>query len=70
MEKRAKSPDVVCKAVLHAISAKQPKSRYPLDGLWWAGKLLPDRVFDQLILSSLGLSEWLKGRDVKPLSIN
>lgn len=69
MEKRAKSPDVVCKAVLHAISAKQPKSRYPLDGLWWIGKYLPDRVFDQLILNSLGLSAWLKGSDVKPLSV-
>lgn len=48
----AKSPDRVTQAVLHAIESRQPKTRQPLDGLWYLGRILPDRWFDKLLLKA------------------
>jgi NAD(P)-dependent dehydrogenase (short-subunit alcohol dehydrogenase family) len=49
----AKSPDVVVDAVMHAIESIQPKTRYPLDSIWWVGRVLPDRWFDKILLKIL-----------------
>ncbi len=55
-ERNAKSPEVVSRAVLHAIEAPTPRTRYPLDPLWHLGWLLPDRSFDRLIFKALGIA--------------
>jgi NAD(P)-dependent dehydrogenase (short-subunit alcohol dehydrogenase family) len=54
-ESKAKPPQLVTKAVLHAIAAKRPRTRYPLHPIWYVARLLPDRMFDKLILKALGL---------------
>ncbi|HCE6396359.1 MULTISPECIES: SDR family oxidoreductase [Pseudomonas aeruginosa group] len=55
-ENNAKQAEVVTRAVRHAIEAHTPRTRYPLDGIWRIGWLLPDRLFDRLIFKALGLS--------------
>jgi NAD(P)-dependent dehydrogenase (short-subunit alcohol dehydrogenase family) len=55
-ERNAKSPEIVARAVLHAIEAPTPRTRYPLDPLWRLGWLLPDRAFDRLIFKALGIA--------------
>jgi NAD(P)-dependent dehydrogenase (short-subunit alcohol dehydrogenase family) len=50
----AKSPEIVCKAVLHALESKRPRTRYPLDLLWRLGRWLPDRWFDQVVFKMFG----------------
>ena len=52
---KAKSPDIVVAAVSHALSSKKPKTRYPLDPVWWIGRFLSDRLFDLLIFKAMGL---------------
>lgn len=53
------SPDIVASAVVHALTAKHPKTRYLIgqDAKIQAllKRLLPDKVYDRLILYSLGL---------------
>lgn len=61
-ESKAKLPTVVTQAVRHAIQAKKPRTRYPLDGIWYVGKILPDRVFDQLIFRALGITKLISNR--------
>jgi NAD(P)-dependent dehydrogenase (short-subunit alcohol dehydrogenase family) len=51
-ETTAKAPDVVVDAVMHAIESIQPKTRYPLDGIWRVGRVLPDRWFDKILLKA------------------
>jgi NAD(P)-dependent dehydrogenase (short-subunit alcohol dehydrogenase family) len=62
-EARSKSPDVVTRAVRHAIEAVKPRTRYPLDGIWHVGRWLPDRGFDRLIFKAMGLGQLLMRRD-------
>lgn len=59
-EDRAKPPDIVVRAVLHALQAPRPRTRYPLDPVWHLGRVLPDRLFDRLIFKALGLSAHLR----------
>jgi NAD(P)-dependent dehydrogenase (short-subunit alcohol dehydrogenase family) len=54
---RAKSPDVVTRAVRHAIESDKPRTRYALDFLTSVGRLLSDRVFDRLIFKMTRLNE-------------
>lgn len=58
-QKRAISPDAVAKAVLHALTAKNPKSRYPVGAdakfLSWFAEKLPDAMRDALVAREAGL---------------
>lgn len=67
-ERTAKPPEVVTRAVVHAIEASRPRTRYRLDPLWYIGRLLPDRGFDRLIFKALGLTTLM--RSARPLSPN
>ncbi|MDZ8186108.1 MAG: SDR family oxidoreductase [Nostoc sp. ChiSLP02] len=56
---RGISPDIVAQAVVHALTAKQPKTRYLIgqDAKIQAvlKHILPDKLHDQIILYSMGL---------------
>ncbi len=58
-QKRAISPDAVAKAVLHALTAKSPKTRYPVGAdakfLSWFAEKLPDAMRDALVAREAGL---------------
>jgi NAD(P)-dependent dehydrogenase (short-subunit alcohol dehydrogenase family) len=53
------APDTVARAVAHALTARIPKTRYLLGHnarlLVFLNKVLPDRLFDQLVMRYLGL---------------
>jgi NAD(P)-dependent dehydrogenase (short-subunit alcohol dehydrogenase family) len=59
-ESKASPPSRVTRAVLHAIEARRPRTRYPLDPIWTLGRFLPDRWFDRLILTALGVRKTLR----------
>ncbi len=48
--KNAKPIKVVTDAIIHALEANNPKTRYPLVGLWHARNLIPDRLFDRIAI--------------------
>lgn len=58
-QKRAISPDAVAKAVLHALTAKRPKTRYPVGAdaklLSWFAEKLPDAMRDALVAREAGI---------------
>lgn len=61
LSKNGSSAEVVAKAVVQALTAKKPKTRYVV-GLHaqisiWLSKLLPDRLQDKLIIQYFGLPE-------------
>lgn len=60
MASRGIAVEDVARTVLHALTARRPKIRYPIpaDTRWTIAicKLLPDRVVDWLVRRSLGLS--------------
>lgn len=61
LSKNGSSAEVVAKAVVQALTAKKPKTRYVV-GLdaqisIWLSKLLPDRLHDKLIIQYFGLPE-------------
>ncbi len=45
----AKPIEVVPQAVTRALESPRPRSRYPLDKTWYAGKHLSDRLLDAVI---------------------
>lgn len=57
-QKRAISPEAVAKAVLHALTARSPKSRYPVGAdakfLSWFAEKLPDAMRDALLARQIG----------------
>lgn len=61
MEKNGSSPDVVAKAVQHALISSRPRIRYRVGKhakvLATLPKILPERVMDALLRRMLGLSE-------------
>jgi NAD(P)-dependent dehydrogenase (short-subunit alcohol dehydrogenase family) len=52
-------PDVVAEAVLHALTSKKPRTRYPSGSgaqrMLFMRRLLPDRQFDRIVLRAGGL---------------
>ncbi len=56
-ESGAALPSKVTRAVRHAIESRVPRTRYPLDRIWYISQWLPDRVFDRLIFKALGLNK-------------
>ncbi|MEV0589269.1 SDR family oxidoreductase [Nonomuraea sp. NPDC050310] len=59
-ERSGSSPEVVARAVLHALTASRPRSRYPVGKksrlMSTLGRLLPQYTLDRLRLRALGLS--------------
>nr|MDT0656728.1 SDR family oxidoreductase [Micromonospora sp. DSM 115978] len=59
-ERNGSSPDVVARAVLHALTARKPRSRYPVGKgsrlMSTLGRVLPQYTLDRLRLRALGLS--------------
>lgn len=52
-------PDVIAESVLHALTSKKPRTRYPSGAgarqMLFMRRILPDRRFDRLILRTAGL---------------
>ena len=69
MEKNGSTPDVVAVAVHHALTSDRPRLRYRVGKharlLATLPKILPESLFDSLILRMLGLSESRKERPVR-----
>ncbi|MBF7730664.1 SDR family oxidoreductase [Pseudomonas sp. N040] len=57
---KAKPISVVINAIVDALEASSPKTRYPLVGLWHLRKVLPDRVLDGIMLKTIGGLERLQ----------
>ncbi|SUA72767.1 Cyclopentanol dehydrogenase [Nocardia otitidiscaviarum] len=59
-ERAGSSPDVVAQAILHAVTARRPRVRYPVGKksrlMGTLGRVLPQRTLDALRLRALGLS--------------
>jgi NAD(P)-dependent dehydrogenase (short-subunit alcohol dehydrogenase family) len=59
-ERSGSSPDVVAHAVLHALTARKPRSRYPVGKksrlMSTLGRIVPQYTLDALRLRALGLS--------------
>jgi NAD(P)-dependent dehydrogenase (short-subunit alcohol dehydrogenase family) len=57
MSSAAQPPDVVARAVVHALTARRPKTRYVVGGMRWQFLLLsklPDRLRDWVIAKRFG----------------
>ena len=56
--KLAVPPEAVARAILHALSARRPRTRYRVgrDAKigWWASRLLPDRLLDRMTRRTMG----------------
>jgi NAD(P)-dependent dehydrogenase (short-subunit alcohol dehydrogenase family) len=59
-EAKAKPASSVTRKVLHALESPRPRTRYPLDPVWHIGRLLPDRMFDGLILKATGIAKLMQ----------
>lgn len=59
-ERAGSSPDVVARAVLHALTARKPRSRYPVGKksrlMSTLGRIVPQYTLDALRMRALGLS--------------
>ncbi|GAA4100232.1 SDR family oxidoreductase [Nonomuraea soli] len=59
-ERAGSSPEVVARAVLHALTARRPRSRYPVGRksrlMSTLGRVVPQYTLDRLRLRALGLS--------------
>jgi hypothetical protein len=66
MEKNGSAPDVVAVAVQHSLTADRPRLRYRVGKhatlLATLPKILPESLFDSLIIKMLGLNESAKER--------
>ncbi|MEO3796716.1 SDR family NAD(P)-dependent oxidoreductase [Nonomuraea sp. B10E15] len=63
---RGSPPDVIARAILRALTAPRPATRYPAGGhaklLTKLPRLLPDRLLDRLFLRMLGMDPAFGGR--------
>lgn len=61
-ERSGSSPDVVAQAILHALTARKPRSRYPVGKksrlMSTLGRIVPQYALDTVRLRALGLAEW------------
>jgi NAD(P)-dependent dehydrogenase (short-subunit alcohol dehydrogenase family) len=52
-------PDVVARAVVHALTSRRPRTRYPVAAgarrLLFLRRVLPDRVFDRVVMKATGV---------------
>ncbi|MFI7642500.1 SDR family NAD(P)-dependent oxidoreductase [Nonomuraea sp. NPDC049400] len=59
-ERTGSSPDVVARAVLHALTARKPRSRYPVGKksrlMRTMGRIVPQYTLDAVRMRALGLS--------------
>jgi NAD(P)-dependent dehydrogenase (short-subunit alcohol dehydrogenase family) len=59
-ERSGSSPEVVARAVLHALTARTPRSRYPIGKksrlMSTLGRVVPQYTLDRLRMRALGLS--------------
>jgi NAD(P)-dependent dehydrogenase (short-subunit alcohol dehydrogenase family) len=57
---RGSHPDVVARAVVHALTSRRPKVRYPVGAgakrMLFLRRVLPDRMVDHMVLKAVGLS--------------
>lgn len=60
LEQQAKPAELVAKTVRLALQSPEPRTRYPLDLLWYVGKLLPNRMFDRVIFKALGIERVMR----------
>lgn len=51
----AKPVAVVSRTICEAILSPRPRTRYPLEALWYVRHLIPDRLFDRLLCAASGL---------------
>ena len=69
MEKNGSSPDVVAVAVHHALTSDRPRLRYRVGKhatlLATLPKILPESLFDSLIMTILGLNESAQERPAR-----
>lgn len=56
----ADEPELVARAVEHALCANKPKARYPLHASWRIGRWLKDQAFDKPLFKNTGLAEHLR----------
>ena len=72
MEKNGSSPDVVAVAVHHALTSDRPRLRYRVGKhatlLATLPKILPESLFDSLIMTILGLNESAQERPARAAS--
>lgn len=47
--------ELVSRAIYRAITARQPKTRYPLTPLWRVSRIFGDRILDRLAKSAIGM---------------
>jgi len=62
LDATAPSTDALVKRTNVLIAADKPKTRNPLDPVWYIARLLPDRVFDKPMFKNLKLDEFLGER--------
>jgi NAD(P)-dependent dehydrogenase (short-subunit alcohol dehydrogenase family) len=71
-EKKGSPPEVVARAVLTALTARTPRTRYPVGAdataLTWLPRLLPSRWLDQVRFKLFGLSRKFGSRTDSDLS--
>ncbi|GAB3426113.1 SDR family NAD(P)-dependent oxidoreductase [Flindersiella endophytica] len=58
---KGSDPDVVARAVVHALTSRRPRSRYPVGSgakpMIFMRRILPDRWMDRMLVSALGLTK-------------
>ena len=52
-----KPVELVSDAVVHAITARRPRTRYPLTAMWQLRRWLPDRLMDAILRKEFGISK-------------
>ena len=52
-------PEVVARAVVHALTSRRPRMRYPVAAgarrLLFIRRILPDRLVDRMVLRAVGI---------------
>ena len=59
LDEAALPTDAIVKRTNQLIAAEKPKTRNPLDPVWFMARILPDRVFEKLMFKNLNLDKFL-----------